>query len=192
MVVERFGEEAAALGAALTAHAVVEGPDFVVPERQRPEGLVVAVADGGGIDVVSGEEVLGLDAEFGFHVVEGEPFAGLEPGVIGEVGGRAMVHVNVDGPVSEDEVGVVLVEEEFGELFVALAGEFGGGAEAELAHVAAGVVQTVEADLEDFGGFGGVEAVAHGAVLAVGAGEGRGSAGEGEADDIMALIGEEG
>ena len=77
------------LGGVGKAGGVAEGFDF----------------GGGDVDVVGGGEHHGVVSDF--VVVEGGFFVGGEPGVEGELGEGAVVSMVVDGPVGEEDVGIL-------------------------------------------------------------------------------------
>ena len=78
----------------------------------------------GDVYVVRGIEILGLCSQFRFHVVKRKfPSAG-QPGAVSEEGCGPVIHVEIDRPMGEDDIWFVLVQQNFGELLVALSRDF--------------------------------------------------------------------
>jgi hypothetical protein len=106
-----------------------------------------------------------------------------------------MIHVEINRPVGEDQVGLILVHQHFREFLVPLSRNFtacpvdDGGR--KLATVRSAIVQTIQPNLQDFSHAHGVQTVLYRAVFGIGAGGRRGSAGDRETNDFVALVGKQ-
>jgi hypothetical protein len=73
---------------------------------------------------MSRKEVLRLRSRFRFHVVEREFFPAGQPGAVSEQRSGPMIHVDIDRPVGEDDIGLILIQQDFRELPISLSRDF--------------------------------------------------------------------
>ena len=92
----------------------------VIPQRIGQPGLVLAFCDGSDVNVVGWEEVLCLLSQFRLHVVKRKPLPTADPSAVREERSRSVVHVEIDRPVRDDDVGVVTIQQEFRKLLITL------------------------------------------------------------------------
>ena len=108
---EGLGGLAAGLAAPKDVHLLVLGPHLLRTLARVGEQARRLRSRTSEMSTVAGGEDLSLLATQDLAVVEVEPHAGAEPGVVGEERRRAVVAVGVDRPVRQEEVGALLVED---------------------------------------------------------------------------------
>ena len=120
MVVKGLCDFAAVLRAPHFSHQVVKRPDLLVIEGIGHPSQVGTLRHRGDVNVVRGEEVLRLRAQLGLHVVKWKSRAAGLPGTLSEQRSGPVIHMDIDRPVREYDVGLVLVQQDLRELLVAL------------------------------------------------------------------------
>ena len=124
MVIECFGHLATAFLSPNATHQVMQRPDVLVPQRVGEPCLTRAPLHRRDVYVVRRIEILGLRPQFRLHVVEWKFLSASQPGAVSEQGCGPVIHVEIDRPMGEDDIWFVLVQEYFGEFFVALPSDF--------------------------------------------------------------------
>ena len=120
MVVEGLRQLASVFGPPHSPHQVMERPNGVVPQCQGFPGFVRSFPHRGDVNVMSGKEILRLRSRFRFHVIEWESLAAGQPGAVSEQRSGPVIHVEIDRPVGEDDIGLILVQQDFCELPISL------------------------------------------------------------------------
>src|SRR5687768_2165290 len=114
----------AAFSSSRLPHHVMKRSDGVVPQRERFPGLVRALLYGSDVNVMCREEVLCLRSQLRFHVIERELLPAVQPSRVGEQRSSPMIHVDVDRPMRENNVGLIFFQQQFCELLISLSGNF--------------------------------------------------------------------
>lgn len=111
MADESFGEFATALDAAKLIHFVVEVVKvFGVLAGMRETRGALAALGLRDIDVVRGMKMLGLKTLVHLEIIEIEFLSAFHPSVVNQQRDDPMVAMRVDGPVGEDDVGMLCLQ----------------------------------------------------------------------------------
>src|SRR5437762_4233924 len=125
VVVESFRQLASMLHPSHLRHQVMQRVNQVIPQRVGQPGLVLAFRHGSDVNVVGWEEVLCLLSQFRLHVIKRKPLSAAYPSAVGEERSGPVVHVEIDRPVRDDDVGFVTIQQDFRKLLITLPRHFG-------------------------------------------------------------------
>ena len=117
MSVKCFRELAAFLISSRSLHVFVQRPPAVHGDRIGVGGGFLSLRHLSYIHVVSGPEILCLLAQLYLIEIERLCFPRVQPGLIGEQGSGPVIGMRVNGPVCEDDVGL-LIQQRVRDFFV--------------------------------------------------------------------------
>src|SRR6266852_9824298 len=149
----------------------MQRPNVLVPQRVSEPCLMSALLYRGDVYVMRGIEILGLRSQFRFHVVKRKSLSAGQPGAVSEEGCGPVIHVEIDRPMGEDDIWFVLVQQDFGELLVALSCDFRpapvDNGKRKLPAIGPAIVEAIQADLQNLRHSHRVEPVPDTALLGV-------------------------